>query len=124
MQFPKPPKPIRLKGQKKKDLQRAVIERDRSCCNICGIYTQEPPHHIIPYSQGGSDIPENMAGLCGSIPTREGCHYIYHHGKDKMKLIGRMIKYHGILNVVKYFLKGKIADKPKDPYLKRERPGQ
>jgi 5-methylcytosine-specific restriction endonuclease McrA len=42
-----------------------------ACCVSCGL-PAESLHHIVPRSQGGSDIVENLAPLCGD-GTR-GCH--------------------------------------------------
>jgi len=57
-------KPIRLKGKAKKDLQIAVLSRDRFACQQCFAYTEAPPHHIKKVSQGGEDIIDNMVALC------------------------------------------------------------
>lgn len=38
-----------------------VIERDGSCCRVCGLYVRYPALHHIDYrSQGGRHVPENL----------------------------------------------------------------
>jgi 5-methylcytosine-specific restriction endonuclease McrA len=46
-----------------------VKERDGRQCQICGDRAGDPycvlhAHHIVPRSQGGLDIPENVITLC------------------------------------------------------------
>ena len=72
MQIPKI-KPFRLKGKAYKNLQLKVLDRDGFTCKICGIYTEAPPHHILPRGRGGSDVKENLITLCVD------CHYKKHN---------------------------------------------
>ena len=65
-------KPIRLKGEKYKELQYAVLKRDDFICQECGCCTFAPPHHIKFRSAGGDDSMENMITLCG--PLENDCH--------------------------------------------------
>jgi len=60
------PKPIRLSRYLLKKLQKEVLIRDNFICQNpeCGVYTENPPHHIIFLSQGGSDTAENLITLC------------------------------------------------------------
>jgi len=43
--------------------RKAVLERD-AICRMCGQAPSTDPHHILPRGRGGSDDPENGAGLC------------------------------------------------------------
>jgi len=44
-------------------------------------------HHLVPRSQGGDDIPENLAMLCGSGTS--GCHgNIHNHDSRALQLLG------------------------------------
>lgn len=100
-------KPFRLsrKGTKFKALQQEVLERDGRRCNICGeIVDGHPAHHIVYYSSGGQDIPENMCGCCAN------CHYIIHHGTID-NLIPLIINYYGRKHLLRYFLQGVVAEK-------------
>jgi hypothetical protein len=50
-------------------LARFVKERDNLQCQVCADLKGDPycvlhGHHIIPRSQGGADIPENVITLC------------------------------------------------------------
>lgn len=71
------------------DVPRAVrlevIERDGSCCRICGQFTDTPGlHHIMFRSQGasrtasGMHVPNNLV-VVGWTPYHE-CHLRYAHG--------------------------------------------
>jgi len=73
MKFPKPKKPIRLKGKKLHELYDAVHARDNGQCK-CGKNVEQgtPPHHIAKKSQGGSDTMDNLETLCSE------CHYKEH----------------------------------------------
>lgn len=44
-----------------------------ACCVSCGL-PYRSLHHILPRSQGGSDIVDNLVALCGDGST--GCHGI------------------------------------------------
>lgn len=78
-QYPKN-KPIRLSPYKLRKLQREVLERDGFTCQICGAFTQAPPHHIVYRSHLGDDTMENLITLCIS------CHRKVHDGKIKLDL--------------------------------------
>lgn len=58
-----------------------VIERDASCCRICGQYVEHPAlHHIRFRSQGGLDIPSNLV-VVGWQPGHD-CHLQIAHGAN------------------------------------------
>ena len=69
-----------------RSLRRTVIERDESRCQRCGIevtpMNEAGPdfqlHHIIPFSAGGPDHPDNLLTLCNE------CH---NHAHERMKTI-------------------------------------
>lgn len=61
-------------------------------CAICG-RPIEHIHHIIPRSAGGSDLPENLVGLCRK------CHKDVHTGNVSVEEIGLKKKY-GALSVL------------------------
>ena len=72
------PKAVRIKlpRNKYKQLKIDVLKRDRNRCQLCGKFTNSPPHHVLFRSQGGSDILENLITLC------RDCHNMIHHGKE------------------------------------------
>jgi len=47
-----------------KDLRKFVLERDNSTCQICGSKKELTVDHIIPFSKGGSNHPDNLQTLC------------------------------------------------------------
>ena len=56
-------------------VKRAVAERDRGCCILCGAVSG-PPHHILPRKRGGH-VLKNLCCLCLT------CHKLAHgEGKD------------------------------------------
>lgn len=71
-------KPLRLKGQRLHQLYTKVYNRDNGLCG-CGKWVEPgtPPHHIIPRSQGGEDIEDNLITICfdchDQIHHRQGC---------------------------------------------------
>lgn len=55
-----------------------VIERDASCCRVCGRYVEHPAlHHIVYRSQGGLDLPSNLVTV-GWLPGHD-CHLTIVH---------------------------------------------
>lgn len=80
----------RLKGYKNAD--EFVYERQGGKCLCCG-GPIEHYHHIVPGSQGGSDGPENKAGVCNR------CHAKIHTGEITLDVEGFYKKY-GALSVV------------------------
>ena len=69
-----------------------VYERQNGVCPLCGAPI-EHYHHIIPRSQGGSDLPENILGGCMK------CHERIHKGELITGMKGVMKKY-GALSVL------------------------
>lgn len=67
------------------EVRREVIERDGSCCRICGRFTDAPGlHHIMFRSQGHSRTPEGLhvpsnLVVVGWTPGHE-CHLRFAHG--------------------------------------------
>lgn len=64
-----------------------VLNRDNYICQYCKGKKKESKleiHHIIFRSKGGSDDEDNLITLCSK------CHYDLHHGKLKLKKIGKM----------------------------------
>jgi len=58
-----------------------VIERDNSCCRVCGRHVETPAlHHIQFRSQGGLDVPSNLITI-GWLPGHD-CHLTYAHGRN------------------------------------------
>jgi hypothetical protein len=49
----------------------AVFERDRYCCVYCSATEDLTLDHVIPYSKGGSDEPDNLATCCRSCNSRK-----------------------------------------------------
>lgn len=62
-----------------------VLDRDASCCRICGQYLEDPGlHHITFRSQGGLDVPSNLVTI-GWTPISCDCHLRLAHGRDARK---------------------------------------
>lgn len=58
-------------------------------CVICG-GIDISVHHILPRSQGGDDVWENLVPLCGS--GTHGCHGAVEHGSDAVcRALGRYL---------------------------------
>ena len=74
-----------------------VDAQQNGVCMLCGEAGIEHHHHIVPRSKGGSDLPENIVGLC------QHCHFEIHKGNQrvlaKLKAIGQKKKY-GALSVL------------------------
>ena len=51
-----------------KDYKQYVYELQNGRCLLCGCLHIDNYHHVRPLSEGGSDTPSNIAGLC------DGCH--------------------------------------------------
>jgi len=55
------------------DVREFVIDRDASCCRVCGRHVEHPAlHHIMYRSQGGLDVPSNLV-VIGWLPGHD-CH--------------------------------------------------
>jgi 5-methylcytosine-specific restriction endonuclease McrA len=60
-------------------VRRKVIDRDQSCCRICGRYVEAPAlHHIRYRSHGGPDTVDNLVTV-GWQPGHD-CHLTVAHG--------------------------------------------
>ncbi len=57
-------KKIFTRGGVNKDLRKLVFERDNYACQICGSKEELTIDHIIPFSKGGSNNPDNLQTLC------------------------------------------------------------
>lgn len=58
-----------------------VLERDGSCCRVCGRYVEQPAlHHVVFRSQGGLDVPSNLITI-GWLPWHD-CHLPVAHGRE------------------------------------------
>jgi hypothetical protein len=51
-------------------VRRAVFTRDRFRCQWCGADCGLQLDHIVPWSAGGSDSPDNLRTLCSKCNTR------------------------------------------------------
>lgn len=90
----------RMKGFS--DVHSYIYSLQNGKCALCG-HAIEHDHHIIPRSAGGSDLPENLVGLCNK------CHKAVHTGNASVDKIGLKKKY-GALSVlnqaIPYIYKG------------------
>lgn len=61
-----------------------VLERDGSCCRVCGRYTEDPGlHHIRYRSEGGPDTVDNLITV-GWMPWHD-CHLgVVHSGPKSL----------------------------------------
>lgn len=65
------------------DVRDYVIERDASCCRVCGRYVAYPAlHHIRYRSQGGLDVPSNLVTV-GWLPGHD-CHLSVVHRNKRL----------------------------------------
>lgn len=74
----------RMKGYK--SVNDYVRARQGGKCIICG-HPIEHFHHVVPRHMGGSDLPENIVGLCKT------CHEGIHTDKIQTALKGKFKKY-------------------------------
>ncbi|MBQ7456598.1 MAG: HNH endonuclease [Desulfovibrio sp.] len=61
--------------------------QDHTCC-LCGKRQIEDYHHLAKASEGGSDLPENLIGVCAL------CHEKIHKGGLSTKIAEIKKKYH------------------------------
>lgn len=76
-------------------VKKAVWERDRGRCVICGsCYNVMPNAHFISRSKGGLGIEENIVTLCTGL-TENKCHYKYDFGsrEEREEIGGRIEAY-------------------------------
>ena len=60
-----------------------VIERDNSCCRVCGQYVEYPALHHIEYrSQGGRNEASNLI-VIGWLPGHD-CHLTVVHANKRL----------------------------------------
>lgn len=52
-------------------VRRSIFERDEYRCRHCGGYIDLSLDHIVPWSKGGSDEPDNLQTLCRSCNSRK-----------------------------------------------------
>lgn len=65
------------------DVRDYVIDRDNSCCRVCGRYVEHPAlHHIRYRSQGGLDVPGNLVTI-GWLPGHD-CHIPVVHANKRL----------------------------------------
>ena len=76
----------RLKGYS--DKYEYIDARQNNLCCLCEKNHIEHYHHLVHRRDGGSDLPENLIGVCKS------CHEKIHLGKLKTKIKGIKKKYH------------------------------
>ena len=73
------------------EVKRRVSQRDSfdglPCCILCGSPKGQPDAHVIPRSDNGLGIEENIVTLCWD------CHQKYDNSADRMKLREEIIFY-------------------------------
>lgn len=76
------------------DVKDYVHSRQRGICGMPGCQKKiDHYHHVMPRHEGGSDLPNNIIGLC------EECHSLVHTGKATISAVGFKKKY-GALSVL------------------------
>jgi hypothetical protein len=64
-------------------LRAEVIERDNSCCRICGRYVEQPAlHHIRYKSEGGLNVASNLV-VVGWLWGHD-CHLTVAHANKRL----------------------------------------
>ncbi|MBZ5734073.1 HNH endonuclease [Nocardioides sp. TRM66260-LWL] len=76
------------------DVREFVIDRDQSCCRVCGRYVETPALHHIEYrSEGGLDVPSNLV-VVGWLPGHD-CHLdVVHRSKRIWQPVLRRVAQH------------------------------
>ena len=90
----------RMKGFE--NVESYIYNLQSGKCACCGGLI-EHYHHIVPRHEGGSDLPENIIGVCRK------CHEKIHTGKTDISFVGMKKKYNAlsVLNqAVPYIVKG------------------
>jgi len=73
------PNPRPIRRRKSKDAGRRKCLSPESECRLCGVRRHLERHHLVPRSQGGDDVDENLVPLCGphhagGLSMLAGCH--------------------------------------------------
>ena len=74
---------IRHYLKSKQDKTRKRIDGEKVRCEECSSTSELEWHHIIPFSKGGTDEPENLKVLC------QLCHKLYHKESDDYRRNGQ-----------------------------------
>ena len=73
------------------DVKKKVAERDSfdgwNCCILCGNPNGQPNAHVVPRSDNGMGIEENIVTLCCD------CHRRYDNTDERMKLREEIVNY-------------------------------
>jgi len=62
---------------------RKPIDGEKIECESCNSTSKLEWHHIVPWSEGGDDEPENLQVLC------ESCHVFFHKEQNDFREAGR-----------------------------------
>lgn len=62
---------------------RRRIEGNKVQCEDCGSTVELVWHHVIPFSEGGTDDPQNLVVLCNA------CHLLIHKSNNDFREAGR-----------------------------------
>ena len=89
------PKPARRYRANQSETAALRNGFEHACCVNCGL-RYESLHHIVPRSQGGDDVAENMAPMCGD-GTR-GCHGILESHAPGWERIAASVRQYVLLN--------------------------
>ena len=83
-----------------KDMYDYIDNRQGHTCCLCGNNPIDHYHHLVKTSDGGSDLPENVIGVCIH------CHEMIHKGLMHTELDGIKKKYHhlSVLNTATPFI--------------------
>ncbi len=67
-----PVMPPRKRQWIKDSVRQEIYDRDGNACIACGSTQRLTLDHILPYTHGGSDDPENLRTLCRSCNSSRG----------------------------------------------------
>lgn len=77
----------KIKRNQMNAARRQYFKKNKKCCIRCGYPDQVQLHHIIPVSDDGATVQENLVALC------QPCHKEYHKYFDGSVPLEHFLKY-------------------------------